>query len=419
MSEGKMMYQDIVDDTGPFSAAVYWLLFLLFGKSLVAHKILAIIFLFIQVVTINYLFNNYKSFEENTYVPAFTVMVLANASFDFLILSPILMGSTFLVLALGQLFSHTVLQKEGNDTVLLMGILAGIGFCFHFSLIFFLPYMLLMGIIISGFSFKQLLLSTAGFFLPLLICCTYYFWQDGLQDFLTKFLVESRNQEIYTHVRLRDILILLSVPILFSFLGVIFGAVIKSLTVNQQKQLQLMLFYFIFGVASILLTNNRAPFHFVILIVPFAYFISMLLLSFRKKQLANSMGMSFLVMVLLVGYTWILVKIIKQDLAEYAVKVEPRHQVAQGKTVWVLGKDLAFYKEGKQETPYLNYYLSKEFLSDPSRSQIVNAYRNIYLSLPEIIVDEEGVFEELLENIPNLNNLYRKEGLYYFLISED
>ncbi|WP_291783759.1 hypothetical protein [Cecembia sp.] len=416
MAQGNLMYRDILDDTGPLAAATYWLLHIAFGKSLIAHKIIAGIILFVQIIYINQLFNRYKSFDESTYVPAFVAGVLVHASFDLLSLSPALMGSTFILFSLGQLFSQTVLQKEGNDSVLLTGIFAGIALCFHFPLIFFLPYMLFMGVIISGFTFKQILLSLTGYILPFLICSTYYFWQDAFPDFLSKYILTSRNMDIYVHVRLRDTAILYAAPILFSFLGVILGSVIKSLTVNQQKQLQLMLLFFIFGAASFLLTNRRAPYQFVILLTPFAYFISMLFLAFRKKTLTNGLSISFITLVPLIGYGWLLVKTSQNSLDTYGVYSKEKHMIAKGKKVLVLGDDLAYYKNAKQVTPYLNFHLSKDVLSQSQKpKEIALAYKNLRSEMPELIVDPEGIFEGFLKFAPTLKETYRKEGQYFHL----
>lgn len=416
MAEGNLMFRDILDDTGPFSATVYWLLHLAFGKSHLAHKIFAGLIIFIQISYINHLFNQYKSFEESSYVPAFVSVILVHASFDLLCLSPSLMGSTFILLALGQLFSQTVLQKEGSDSVLLTGIFSGIALCFHFPLIFFLPYMLFMGIIISGFSLRQLFLSLAGYALPFFICCTYYFWQDALPDFINKYVLTSRNLDIYIHVRLRDIVILYAAPVLFSFLGIVLGSVIKSLTVNQQKQLQLMLLFFVFAVASFVLTNRRAPYQFIILLPPFTYFVSMLLLALRKKTLANAMSIAFLVLVPLIGFSWLLVKTIQGRLDTYGVYVEEKHQIAKNKKVLVLDEDIAYYQLGEQTSPYLNFHLAKDILSKSSEPKnIALASKHLLKDLPELVVDGEGVFEVFLDKTPLIKAKYRKEGSYFYL----
>ncbi|PSL04497.1 hypothetical protein [Cecembia rubra] len=419
MSEGNMMYRDILDDSGPFSAIVYWILFVLFGKSILVQKIIASFFLLLQIAYLNYLFNQYKSFDETSYVPAFIGVILVHLSFDLLSLSPALMGSTFIVFALGQLFSQTVLQKEGSDSVLLTGIFSGIAVCFHFPLVFFLPYMVVIGIIISGFSFRQLLISLSGYLLPILICSVYYFWKDALSDFIYKYILTFRTADIYVHVRLRDISILYAVPILFSFLGLFLGAIIRPLTVNQQKQLQLMMFFFVFAASSFLLTNRSAPYQLIILLTPFTYFISMLFLSLKRGHLYNGLSIAFVVLVPFVGWGWLTVQTLNDELRTYGVFPNEQHQITENKKILVLSDDLAYFKNAKQATPYLNYHLTRDLLgSIDNLHEISQAYKNISLDLPEVVVDEDGVFEAFLEKVPILKQKFQKSGKYYLLKSK-
>src|SRR5690606_40421078 len=71
---------------------------------------------------------------------ALPILVLFQLSFDLLTLSPALMGTTFALLALGQLFSQTVRHQENPESVLLVGIFGGTALCFHFPFVAFLPF---------------------------------------------------------------------------------------------------------------------------------------------------------------------------------------------------------------------------------------------------------------------------------------
>src|SRR5690554_110362 len=170
MAQGHAMYVDIIDDTGSLSAAIYWLIHLFAGKSLTAYHMLAALIIFFQVSYFNYLLIQYKAFEENSYIPALVMLVLFHLSFDFLTLSPSLMGSTFILLALGQLFSQTVRHQDQPEPVFLVGLFGGIALCFHFPLMVFLPFFLAAGLIISGYNLHQLLLCLTGYFLPIILC---------------------------------------------------------------------------------------------------------------------------------------------------------------------------------------------------------------------------------------------------------
>ena len=78
--------------------------------------------------------------------------------------------------------------------------------------------------------------------------------------------------------------------------------------------------------------------------------------------------------------------------------------------------DIAYYRAAEQVTPYLNYNLSKLVLSDlEDFESLALAYKNFTNEIPEIVVDEDGLFENFLEKVPLLKARYTKSGIYYTL----
>ena len=149
LSEGYLLYVDVIDDTGPLSAGVFTGLHLLFGRSPIAYILLGKIIVLVQIYYWNSTLIKYRVFDENTYLPAIVMAALFHFSFDLMYLSPTLLGSTFLLLAFGQLFSHTVLQKESSESTLLIGIYGGLATGFHWNFVFFLPFIVFTGLAIS------------------------------------------------------------------------------------------------------------------------------------------------------------------------------------------------------------------------------------------------------------------------------
>jgi hypothetical protein len=174
-------------------------------------------------------------YDDITYLPAFIMLVLFHSSFDLLTLSPNLLGNTFLILALGLLFSQTVLQRESNESSLLIGIYGGLAAGFYPNYIIFLPYMIVVGIAISGFSFRQLMLSLVGYFLPILLIGVYYFWNDGLKAVFNVWplIFQSEN---YTLQSYENWIYLIALPAVMAVAGYVMSGVIRFSTINQQKQ---------------------------------------------------------------------------------------------------------------------------------------------------------------------------------------
>lgn len=415
MSKGYAMYVDIIDDTGTLSAGMYWLIHLVAGRSLLAYHLIAAAVILFQVSYLNTFLIQYKAFEENTYVPALVMLVLFHLSYDFLALSPALMGSTFILLALGQLFSQTVRHQDQPEPVFLTGLFGGIALCFHFPLMVFLPFFLAAGLIICGYNLRQLLLCLTGYFLPIILCALYYFWIDGFSEFITGFVYSIRIIDVYRHVSYWDLASLLALALFFTFWGFVLGFLLKRLTVNQQKQNQLVILYLVFAILPLVAANRLTPYQLVVLLPGMTYYISQIFIYLNRKKLITLVFYAFLLGIPSVGYGWLTQKLKSDGIDNYVVNVDNRHGFTENSTVLVLGQDLGYYRNASLAGPYLNYQLSKPVLA---------AYRNypaltkIYLSFknekPEYIIDEEGTFAALLEHLPELAADYtlEAEGVY-------
>lgn len=177
------------------------------------------------------------------------MLLLYQLSFDFMTLSPALMGSTFVLLALSKLLSQTSVNTNTVPSVLLMGIYAGIAFCFHFPYLLFLPLLIFSGLLINGFSFQQLALILTAFLLPTAFCALFFFWQDALPNFIELYFTLALKLERIYHVNFTDLSYIYFLPLLIAIMGYLKNNILRRLTVNQQKQNQLFLLFLLFNIA--------------------------------------------------------------------------------------------------------------------------------------------------------------------------
>lgn len=415
MAMGFNMYIGIIDDTGPFSAGMYWLIHLMAGKSFFTYQVIAYALILFQITYVNNLFIQYKAYEDNTYIPALVMTVLFHLSFDFLILSPALMGSTFIILALSQLFSQTVRHQDQPEPVFLMGLFGGIALCFHFPLVVFLPFLLTAGLIISGFNLNQLILCLTGYLLPMIICGLYYFWFDGLNEFLTGFIYSVGIVDVYPYVSFTDLAILFALPLLYTFGGFVLGFLMKRLTVNQQKQNQLIILYLIFSLLTVFVANRTTPYQLIPLIPGMAYYISQIFIYISKKKLAALLFYVFLLGVPMVGYGWTYNSLRTNRLTDYIVKSPKQYLLPDNSKVLVLGNEVSYYENTILSGPYLNYQMSLPLLKDYNDYQgLTKIYRSLSAEKPEYVIDEEGIFATLLEHLPEIAAQYKKDGLHLY-----
>lgn len=420
MDGGYAMYSQIMDDTGPFSAFVYWVLYALFGRSAWAFHSFAGIVIVFQIVYINFLFIRFKSYQENSYLPAVVMLVLFHLSYDFLVLSPSLMGNTFILLAFGQLFSHTSINRNSTESVLLLGLYGGFALCFHFPLIVFFPFMVICGIFISGFNFQQLSLSVTSYFIPVTLYGLYSFWTDSFWDFYREFVLASRQVVPVVHIPYQELLILFSFPIFLSLIGLVLTFGLRKMYVNQQKQSQLMVLYFICSCCALFFANRTISYQFLGLVPVFTYYLIHLLWVVKNKYRKQLIFYSYLLLIPALGCWWLILK--KNETAafsEYAITAKDRHPIRKGASVLVLGKDLGYYQDAVPATPFINIGLAKQYLEDMGDyGKKTSVFRHFVEESPNYVVDEEGVFAQILPYFPQLAERYERlpDGVYQLKI---
>ena len=406
LSDGYFLYLDVIDDTGPLSAGFFTFVHFVFGRSELAYELIGRLLVLFQIIYWNTVLIRYRVFEENTYLPAIIMAALFHLSFDMVGLSPALLGSTFLVLAIGQLFSQTVLQKETSESTLLIGIYGGIATGFHLNFGIFLPYMIFTGIAISGFSFRQLFLSLVGFFLPLLLVLMFYFWNNGLSETLQiwpmVFLYEK-----YKYQSLLIWAILGAFPLVLALVGYFYSAVLKGSTINQQKQRQMIILWLVFSLLEFFLIKRQATYQLLIFIPGLTFLITQFFLNTRKGIIGKT---AFLILLFGIpaGGCWYW---LGQSSAgsEYFLSKKSVTQFNPGEKIMVMSEDSFPYLENPLGGPFLNYNLSKTYLeSEKTLEQKAKIFQNLNSQKPQVVVDPDGIFKNLLQELPALKNLYNE-----------
>lgn len=402
-AQGYLPFYELIDDTAPLSVAVFATLNSLFGKNLLAYEIFGRLLILAQAIYWNLTLIRYRVFDETSYLPAILVVVLFHFSFDLLSLSPALMGSTFLLLALARLISLTVLQKETSESTLLIGLYAGLAVGFHSVYLIFLPYLIFTGIVISGFSFRELLLSLAGFFLPLLLIATYYFWNNGLWSLIEVWPLGFLTPRI-PYQSLLSWGMYASFPLLLGVLGYVFCAVLKGSTINQQKQRQLLIVWLVLSSFQLFLIKDQAAYQLAALIPSLSYLITQFFHFAKRPALANLLFMVF-IFGFPVGSIWYWQHYFQSNPSYLVQKATPNSSSG----MMILQNDLSPLLGNRLDGPFLNYEMTRLFLEkEKNYGQKARLFVLLETQKSKKILDPNGEFERVLEQFPVLSDDYRK-----------
>ena len=170
-------------DVVPSSGAYFFTWFdSLIEVGSLQRKLLAMVFVFLQAVVINYIVGKQKMTEEITLLPGMFFILFSSFSPQFFDLSPQMFGNFFLILALNEIF-NTYNKYSCADSIYNIGLWIGIASLFYFSYSIMLLLAWLGLGVMRAIKLKERLMMIVGFLSPYALVMIYKFWKDDLAGF--------------------------------------------------------------------------------------------------------------------------------------------------------------------------------------------------------------------------------------------
>ncbi|MCX6217476.1 hypothetical protein [Spirosoma sp.] len=412
MSQGNLLYRDIWDSISPLSALVYWGINSVFGRSpLVLHAAATLVSVF-QIVYFNYLTNNRDVYPDRSFWPGLIYMLFMHLSFDCLTLSPVLMSTSFLLLAFGTLIRQ--MERRGaTDEVFEVGFYIGIAALFYLPSALFILWAILSLLFYTGATFRQYSLSLFGFLFPFAATVLFYYLSDSLDDFNRNLLSSVFRVRQYSLSDFKSLIASLFIPLGLGILGFLSLFNRSGRYVNfQQRVQQIMAIWSVFAFLTIGLMPFLAPMVFLSFVPPMAYFAFFYFENIRKGWLAEITFLIAFSLMLLLFYQGSLGLIPGSNLGRLSslqVQPSPLPNNITNKRVLIIGEDLSAYRQNKLATPYLNWDLAKYDLKNlDNYESVINVFDHFRQDPPDYIIDREDVVEKLFQRAPALFLQYEK-----------
>ena len=413
IAQGDWLYIDIWDNTAPLSALVYTCLFLLFGKTLWVHHLLAGILVFVQAIQWNFWLVRTKMYQERNQIPAIVYLLLASLWTDCYTLSPELMANTFLIIVLGNTFLHLNDQQQ-TEKSFEIGVYLGVAMMFHFPVIFVLFGIIIAFLLFSGTKFREYVLLCFGLVLPFLLIGIAFYFKDGFNVFLDFFVWSGfKLSKSYT-LSFLHYLALLSFPtilVLLSFLALLQSVGFVNYQLRCQQTMLILLF---FSLGSILITSEIAIYTSVVLWCSASFFIAHLFLLFKKKILRNLIFIVFVGLSIGVNYMYVL-RLVPQEVQEYLPYPTALSLPAfQNKKIWVLDKKWEYYLYNQAASPYFHWGLSQKYLKKVDNYDVqAEIYERLLKNTPDIILGHQAAIDGIFKRLPTFAQKYSlKEGYW-------
>ncbi len=412
MSAGHLLYRDVWDSLSPLSATVYWGLYSLFGRSAVALHLAATVVSVFQIVYFNYLTNARDVYSDRSFWPGLIYMLFLHLSFDCLTLSPVLMSTSFLLLAFGTLIRQ--MERRGaTDEVFEVGFYLGLAALFYLPSALFIVWASVSLLLYTGATFRQHSLTFFGFLFPFAVMVLFYYMRDGLDDVNRNLLASVFRVRQYNLSDFQSLLFSLLIPMGLGILGFLSLFDTRNRYVNVQQRIQqIMMLWFVTAVLTMALVPFLAPMSFLSFVPPMAYFAVFYFENQRKSWLAETaFGLAFALMLLLF-YQGLLSLIPGAQLGQLtSLRVQKTSLPAaiHNEPILVIGEDLSAYRDNRPATPYLNWDLAQYDLKNLDNYQaVVHVFDNFRNDPPTFIIDREQIVGKLFQRIPALAARYEK-----------
>ncbi|GAB3809322.1 hypothetical protein GCM10028819_50590 [Spirosoma humi] len=412
MNQGYLLYRDIWDSVSPLSALVYWGIHSVFGRSpLMLHAAATLVSIF-QIVYFNYLTNNRDVYPDRSFWPGLIYMLFMHLSFDCLTLSPVLMSTSFLLLAFGTLIKQMD-RRGATDEVFEVGFYIGIAALFYLPSALFILWAILSLLFYTGATFRQYSLSLFGFLFPFAAIVLIYYLMDSLDDFNRNLLSSVFRVRQYSLSDFQSLIASLFIPLGLGILGFLSLFNRAGRYVNfQQRIQQIMSIWFLIAVLTIVLMPFLAPMVFLSFVPPMAYFTYFYFENIRKAWLAEIIFVSAFSLMLLLFYQGAFGLIPGADLGRLSslqVRPSPLPDNITNRRVLIIGEDLSAYRQNQLATPYLNWDLAKYDLKNlDNYESVINVFDHFRQDPPDYIIDRENVVDKLFQRAPALSLRYEK-----------
>ncbi len=418
MSRGFMLYRDVWDNVSPFSGMVYWTIDTLFGRSQLVYQIVAFAISLFQILYFNYVLRVRDALPERSYIPGAIYALFLNSSFDLATLSPTLMASTFLLLALGVVIKILERRQVTNE-IFEMGLYIGIATLFYLPSALFMFWAFVALLFYTGATLRQHVLGFFGSVFPLLMVMLFFYLNDGVQNLNQNLLTSVFQVKQYALNDFSSLIISLFFPLILSSLGFMRMLANTRLVNYQSRVQQTMAIWFLVGLLLIPLMQYLAPMQFVPFFPVAAYFSTYYFQSFKKRWLAELIFLGAMGAILLVQYQGLLALDPQLTIGRLEnLRARPAmlpKEISQ-KRILVIGENEGEYLNNFTATPYLNWDLARNDLENLNNFEsVIHIYDNFRQDPPDYIIDKENIMPRLLNRVPALRKRYKPspwKGVY-------
>lgn len=417
-NRGFMLYRDVWDNVSPLSGMVYWAIDRLFGRSQLAYQVAAGVVSVFQILYFNYILRTRDVLPERSHVPGAIYALLLNISFDLTTLSPMLMATTFLLLALGAAIKMFERRQVTNE-IFEFGLYIGLATLFYLPAALFMGWAFISLLFYTGATLRQHVLGFFGAIFPLAMVMLYFYLNESVASLNRNLLTSVFAVKQYALNDFSSLIFSLVIPLAVGTLGFM-RMLTSTRLVNYQSRIQQMMAMWVITAALMIpLMEYLAPMQFVAFLPATAYFTAYYFQSFRRLWVAELLFLGVVGAITFIQYQGIMNLVpglAVGRLDNLRAKAALLPEVIRQKKILVIGDDEGEYLNNYTATPYLNWDLSRYDLENLDNfDSVIHIYDNFRQDPPDYVIDKHNVMPKLFDRVPALRKRYKPspwKGIY-------
>ena len=272
------------------------------GSSLWLQGLLASLVVYTQALIINRLCIKHRIAKEMTLIPGLIFITLSAIIPDLLSLSPMLIGLTFIIIAIHQIF-NTYNSTEASSEVFLSGFMIGLAGIFYFPYYYFVTFSFIALIIMKSFTFKERIQHILAWMLPTGLLWSWEFFKNVELKVIPNFFISNFgiNQVLFIQ-DIKSLIISFLIGIMILIFIFNFSNYTKQKVTSTQKKISILYWVIAFSGIVLLMIENLQYSHLYTFLFPAAIFISLSLLNFKNKIVAEILYLTILILVVIVQF---------------------------------------------------------------------------------------------------------------------
>ncbi len=266
------------DNGGIFSDWIYEFI----GLNDIALVSISFGLVLIQSYIIYMITKQHKLLGEENLFPAIFYLITASISISFLGLPPPLIGNTFLLLAIANLFNIYKL-KEASSYHFNAGFFIALASLCYGSLGIFLLFGMIAIASLRVINIKEFLQLISGYIVPYFILFTIFYYLNEIEESYIPYILSA-----FGRTNLRESLgqtdYITLVFILILFLGILsqYRNIVDKQISKTKKQIRLLFYFIIFVVASTIIQAGVGMEHLILLSAPFGILLAIIFTKMKK-----------------------------------------------------------------------------------------------------------------------------------------